>query len=711
MLNNQSSSNTQSGSQRCLYRCLPDRPWLAALLLWSSLAGAETALLPPLETVVVTGNRAGQVLAQEPGNTAVIDAQALERVRARHVQEALVRVAGANMARGNGQEYLPAVRSPVLTGESGCGSVLSALDGVPLRAAGFCNINELFDAPTEMAGRIEVVRGPGSVMYGSNATHGIVNIITPAVGSEPLSAFSAELGPHDYSLSTLALARRQDAHGLRLDLAVSHDGGYQDSSGLEQQKISLLHDYTRDAVSVRTHFSASHLNQDTAGYIEGDEVYKDDALRNDNPSPDAYRNAESARLASHIAWQPADSALQLRVTPYLRYTDMDFLQHFLPGQPVEKNGQKSVGVQTLASLAVSAQGALQAGVDVEYTDAFLEQLQARPTTGSAFLQATIPVGQHYDYRVDAVTLAPFVQARWQWQERLTGTLGVRYETLRYAYDNRMLDGRTDDQGVPCAMGGCRYNRPGDRVDEFEHASPKAALLYQINPALQAYLNLAWGFRMPQATELYRLQREQASASLDTETLRSTELGLRGSQARWQYEVLVYAMAKDNVIYRDTSFFNVPEGESEHRGIELALGYALAADWQFNLAASYARHTYANDWLLEDTSVDGNDMDAAPRHFGSAQLLWAFRPDSSAELEWVHQGRYYTDPENLHSYAGHELLNLRVSWQVNPRWRTFARLANVTNTEYAERADYTAFGGDRYFPGEPRSLYVGVESRW
>ena len=98
-----------------------------------------------IETVVVTATREAQSLLNVAGSMTVIDSDTLQMIGQTHIQETLVRVAGANLARGNGQEYLPALRSPVLTGAGACGGLLTALDGVPLRAAGFCNINELFD--------------------------------------------------------------------------------------------------------------------------------------------------------------------------------------------------------------------------------------------------------------------------------------------------------------------------------------------------------------------------------------------------------------------------------------------------------------------------------------------------------------------------------------------------------------------------------------
>ncbi len=670
----------------------------------------ESAVPMVLETIVVTGTRSEQTLEMLAGNTAVVDQQALQLTSHTHVQESLVRVPGANFARGNGQEYLPSLRSPVLTGAGGCGSVLSAVDGIPLRASGFCNINELFDAHTEMAERIEVVRGPGSALYGANAMNGIVNVITANPTLEPAYTMGVEGGPHDYLRMKYSASGTQGAQGFRADVSMSHDGGYREDSGFDQQKLTFKHLYSGDELTVTSTLSMTNLNQETAGYIVGEDAYKDSHLKNDNPNPEAYRDSQTARLSSRIDYQLSDRSF-VTITPYARYTDMDFLQHFLPGTPLEENGQKSFGIQSAYHNRLRDDLTIVTGVDVEYTSAFLKQSQDAPTEGSAFLMATIPEGKHYDYEVDALMAAPFIHSNWQLTDRLAMTAGLRYEFVRYDYDNRMLDGRTDENGIPCGFGGCRYSRPPDRTDRFENWSPKLGFVYDLADSHQAYVNLAQGFRAPQATELYRLERDQIKAHLDSEELLSAELGFRGQVARLSYDVALFAMKKRHEIFRDSDFFNVADGEIRSRGVELALAYQFNEQFDFALAASYAEHEYSDDRLSGGIEIDGNDVDTAPHHFGSARVGWNFSAVGRAELEWLNQGDYFTDPENQHRYEGHDLLNLRSSWQLTPAWKLSARIINLTDEDYAERADYTSFSGDRYFPGEPRAFYLGVEHKW
>ncbi len=684
----------------------------AAFLIQPGLAKADLidpSVQIPMENIVTTATREEADAMRLQGSISGLPGKVLELSAHTHIQETLLRIPGVNLQRGNGQEYLPAIRSPVLTGAGACGAFLMAEDGIPLRAAGFCNINELFEAHTEQAQRIEVLRGPGTALHGSNALHGIVNVITPDALSNG-GAAGFEFGPYDYSRVKLRRSMHSDNTGFGVNVTLTHDGGYRDDSGFDQQKISARYRSQGERADITTGLSYSNLNQETAGYIEGEDAYKSRTLSESNPDPEAYRDARALRLWSRIDLQLAD-ADHLVVTPYLRYTDMDFLQHFLPGNPLEENGQKSVGVQTAWYQQLSEDLALITGLDAELTQGFLKQSQGAPTQGSVFLQETIPSGKHYDYEVDAWVMAPFAHLDWRLADRWLLTAGLRYEHMDYDYDNRMLAGRTRDDGTTCGFGGCRYSRPEDGEDRFNNWSPKLGISYQLAQTHTAYFNLARGFRAPQATELYRLQRDQQVVDLDSERIDSLELGLKGQTPVLDYSLAVYLMEKDNFIFRDSDYFNVSDGETTHRGIEVELLYRISDRWDAGVNASYAQHRYDHDQLLTGININGNDIDSAPEHFGSARLGWNFSDHSRLELEWLHMGSYYLDPENLHQYEGHDLLNLRAMWSPRPGWRLYGRVLNLTNEEYAERADYTRFSEQRYFPGTPLTLFVGVEWQW
>jgi len=71
------------------------------------------------------------------------------------------------------------------------------------------------------------------------------------------------------------------------------------------------------------------------------------------------------------------------------------------------------------------------------------------------------------------------------------------------------------------------------------------------------------------------------------------------------------------------------------------------------------------------------------------------------------GRYYTNPENLNRYDGHNVLNLRTRWDASESLSLTLNILNLTDRKYAERADWATFGGDRYFPGESLRAFVAL----
>jgi outer membrane receptor protein involved in Fe transport len=291
---------------------------------------------------------------------------------------------------------------------------------------------------------------------------------------------------------------------------------------------------------------------------------------------------------------------------------------------------------------------------------------------------------------------------------------VRYESLDYVYDNLMLDGKTNENGVACPGAGCRYSRPSDRSDDFTNSTVQLGWIHDLNPGTQVYANLATAFRAPQATELYRLQANQLVTDLGSEEVDSFELGYRAGREGLSYALSAYYMTKDNVIFQDSDRNNVSGGETLHRGIEVNTVADLSDSLRLTVAASYARHTYeANIAPIGTTIVlNGLEMDTAPKLVGNVQLDWQLNPTNSLNFEWVHMDRYYTDEENLHKYAGHDLLNLRYRYDSPSSWYFAARVLNVLDTDYAERADYSGLGGgDRYFVGEPVSVYFTVGSNF
>ena len=667
---------------------------LALPLLASLQATAEDLT----ETILVTADRVASEGLDLPLTWSLVDQDALDLTAHVHINEAMQRVAGAWISRGNGQESLTALRSPVLTGAGSCGAFLMAWDNISLRAPGFCNVNQLFDANTEQAGRIEVIKGPATALFGSNAMHGVINVLSAAPTDAPSHRVSLEAGPYDYYRGKYAYGNTSGRHGLSLRLNGTHDGGYKDDSGYDQQKLNLRHDYQGDVWQVTSALQFANLNQETAGFITGFEAYKDPDLKDSNPNPEAYRDARSL-LAYSRASRTLAGGLEFSITPYFRDNDMEFLQHFLPWQPVEKNGHTSLGLRSDLRGQLGA-GDWVAGLDLDYTEGWLEEIQDEPFSPNQ------PEGVHYDYDVDALNAALFTQIDYPLADRWQLSAGLRLEYTGYDYKNR-----TDD-GPACGpeATACRFFRPADRRDHFNDWTANLGLSYAINDSNRLYVRAANGFRAPQTTELYRLQAGQEVADLDSEEITNLEAGLRGVLGtRFEYQLSAFHMRKRDVIFQDANRQNVSGAKTKHYGLEGRLDYRINDKWYAALAATSARHLYDSrvELLGSEGDIKGNDIDTAPRLFGSARVGRAINFSGGpgvAELEWVYMDSYYLEPDNQHEYEGHSLLNLRLRAPFAERWEAALRVTNLLDEDYAERADF-GFGSYRYFVGQPLGAYV------
>ncbi|ABS63498.1 TonB-dependent receptor [Parvibaculum lavamentivorans DS-1] len=665
-------------------------------------AGEQPPRVWGLDQITVTTTGLGTPRATHTGNIAKISGDDVDFIAPVQPAEALNRLPGVGIQQGSGAEHLTAIRSPVLSGGAGAGSFLYLEDGVPMRAAGFANVNALMEAMDEVSGGIEVVRGPGGARYGSNAEHGLINFLSRPPAPDSDAELSAWAGPHDLfkiagTASKTLRGEGLATHGFRGSFSTLHDGGFRASSGLDQQKARLRYDFETPETRMQATLTAVNVNQETAGFVVGPDAYKNPALYKTNPDPDAYRDAWAVRAAVRIERDLADD-LMLVLTPYARKNDMNFLMHFMPGTPVEENAHWSGGLLSSLVKDLDDGHRLIFGFDSEYTDGTLTEFQEGPTVGIS------PQGLHYDYTVKALVLAPYLHSEWRLSPATLFTAGVRFEYTRYDYTNHAPNGTFG-----------RFLRIPSRVDEFADVTPKFGVLHKFNDAITGYVNIARGSRAPQTTDLYRLQQFQVPGEAKSEELDSIEIGARGEWMGVSYETNLFYMEKSNFYFRDANGFNVSDGKTDHAGIEAEIAAPLGAGFDIAAAATYARHTYAFDNFISPTSTetirDGDDVDTAPRTLANVRLGYVFNEGAGrAEIEWVHMGAYWMDAANTAKYDGHDIFNIRLDYTLTEHLALFGKVTNVFDTRYADRADF-AFGNERYFPGEDRGLILGASLRF
>ena len=714
---------------------------LAATMLgttaFSSVALAQTAVI---DEVIVTTTRADSLRIDNAGNIATIDPS--ETVNLFPV-EMLNRAPGVHIHRGSGQEHLTAIRSPVLVGGAGAGSFLYLEDGIPMRAPGFANVNALMDAMPQADGSVEVVRGPGSALYGSNAVHGLINFISAPLDE---TGTSADLAYGSYGRHALSLKSAQD-HGqfmTRVTLDVNGETeGYRAAQSLGQQKARLEAAWQDGATGYRLSLAHMNLNQETAGYAQslfdlGDNprandinglpaacqtvnvpAYEDEACAKSNGNGDAFRDSAATRLYVRMTTDLADGAT-LTLTPYLRSNEMDFRMHFLPGTPLEQNSHDSYGLQA-AYARDAGWVSYVAGLDVELTEGELIETQEGPTVSRNRYRN----GIHYDFDVEAEVIAPYLHAVWSLSDATDLTTGLRWEMTDYDYTNNATDSDNTNTD-PNDLGDFLF-RVADRSDDFSDVSPKIGLVHRLADNRRVFVNWARAARAPQVTDLYRLRDSTTQTnfsgtvlddnlnpnidSIDSETLDSLEIGYRAVYPGLSYEATAFIMQKENYHFRDASDNYVANGETDHMGVELSLDWMLARDWSVATQLTYAQHEYAFDHNISgansaETITDGKTIDGAPETLANTRLRYKYNERTYLNFDWEHVGSYFMDASNSAEYDGHDIFAVTADYVLSGQSRLSLRIDNLFDEAYAKRADKW-FGKNRYFPGEGQRFMARI----
>lgn len=684
----------------------------AFALAFSGLAPAAESM--DLGEITVTGLREETPKARTAETSGGVSAAQIQEVKPGHPTEIMGRIPGVHVNITGGEGHMTAIRQPLTTSPV----YLFLEDGIPTRSTGFFNHNALYEVNIPQAGGVEVTKGPGTALYGSDAIGGVVNVLTAPPPAAQEASLTAEFGEYGWKrlLATAGDSWEQD--GLRGDLNITHTDGWRDGTEYDRQSATVRWDRFLDTnTSMKTVVAASNIDQQTAGTSV---LPKADYLNNPtlNYTPISYREVQALRVS--MAYEKEDAQSLLSVTPYVRQNSMDYMPNwsFTYDPNVSDASNNSFGLLLKYRHDLPRWNSrVVVGADIDHspgtrTERSIDAIKE----GNIYTSYTLgPV--IYDYDVTYQAVSPYLHLEAEPVDRLRLIAGLRYDSMSYDYDNKMADGtlvvRPTSTSFPVV-----YNHPSDTTVDFSHLSPKFGVVYSFTDDLNGFASYRHAFRAPSESQLFRPGKAANSTGLDPVKADSYELGVRGKVGhRVRYEASVYRMIKtDDILtykYPDNSQEIMNAGETLHEGFEIGASIRLTERLIFDMAYANTRHTY-EDWSPTATvDYSGNEMSAAPEEIINARLAW--RPaqlnGGRVELEWERLGSYWMDDENTVEYGGHDLFNLRASYPVDERLEVYARIMNLLDETYATRAQYSTSKGEEYAPGMPRTFYAGVGYRF
>jgi iron complex outermembrane recepter protein len=682
--------------------------WRSVTIVPGDSTTLEFRLEPAVVTlpeVVVSTTREQRPASTTPLSVGVIGDAEIREARGHHPAEIVNRTPGVYVSNFGGEGHATAIRQPITTK-----AVYAYLeDGVPIRSTGFFNHNALYEINLPQAGRLEVIKGPGSAVYGSDAVGGVVNAFTREPSERPEAELFVEGGTSTYLRALGSGSTTVGPSGFRADLNVTNADGWRDATPYRRQSGTLRWDYHLGNRSrLKTVAAFSHIDQPGDG---GSDLTSDDF--NQVPSrtytPIAFRRITAARLSSELEVRGETSSFG--ATLYTRYNELDLLPSWqLSFDPQTwESRHRSIGLLTRWRRSITPlRTSLSTGLDLEYSPGSRLETEIVPQrSGQAFVAYSDGEVQ-YDYDVAFWQASPYAQADVSLPGRVQLSAGARYDRLGYDYQNRLSDLATGT-----------HRRPGSTAVSFDRLSPKLGATWELTPNANLFVSYRTAFRAPSESQLFRQGSAESTVDLKPVRARSWEAGLRAALGGvLTFEATGYHMdLRDDIL----TFFDPQNGlrltqnagATNHRGMELGLGFALLRELQLNAAVSYAKHTYETWQPRPDVDYSDHEMELAPRFLGNGRLTYrpGFLATGFLSLEWVRLGSYWMDPENTHKYGGHDLFNAYATIPISPHLELSGRVANLGNRRFAETSSFNVQQGERFRPGAPRQFFLGAQYRF
>ena len=678
-----------------------------------------------MQEMVVTTTGEAKTKDELAESVGVLNQDTLENVMPAHPSEALNRIAGVYVNNLGGEGHMTSIRQPLTTQ----GVYLFLEDGIPTRPTGFLNHNGLYEVNVAQSSQVEVTKGPGSALYGSDAVGGVINSLTRKPSDSADADISLEVGSDGWQRALLSGSGAiNDNHRVGVQLNLTESDGYRDEAGYERTSLNGRWDYdASDSLSAKTVISYTDVHQDGASSLKRDD-YLNAPQTNYYQGEVGYRDVESLRISSEWNYQPNEDQL-LSVTPFYRNNSMELMPSWmLTYDPnILKNEFETYGLQTRYRQYEWDQSVLWiVGLDVDYTPAEYQERRINPIQNDQgiYVDYTFTGRTNYHYEAEQLSLSPYLHTEWQVNDAWRLSAGLRYDHFSVDYQDQ-LDPSVPEFGVfdPIPWP-TTHLRPEDQEVSFDQWSPKLSAIYAFTTDQEAYVNYRHAFRAPTVGRLFRSGSTTNSDELEPVKADSVELGFRGlafdhGDMDITYELALYHMeVRDDIVSfidnttRDRKSANA--GETRHQGIEIAFDAHFNDEWSSVIAFSYTNQTYVEfETLCGRATCDysGNDIARAPKTLGNWTL--AYTPNWSdglrIEAEWNHLGDYYTDQTNTQKYDGHDLFNLRANYDINDNFGLFLRVQNLNDKTYSTYTS-NAVGSDEldYRPGLPRSVFAGVK---
>ncbi len=579
-----------------------------------------------MQTVVVTATRTAQTVNQSTSSVQIISEADIQRLQARSVPDLLRGLAGVQITRNGGRGK----NTSLFIRGTNSDHVLVLIDGVKVGSA-TSGTTPFQDLPIEQIERIEIVRGPRSSLYGSEAIGGVIQIFTKqskrpmqgsaavTIGSDATREFSGSLAGQNegryYSLGATAVKTK----GFDSCAAEAAMGGgcwtdEPDDDGYESV--------------------AAHLNAGLR-FADGSQVgFVSKRSRNESEFDGGFQNEGeteqtilglNANLALTDVWWLKLSAARSK----------DYSDNYKDGVYSSTFNTERDTVSIQNDLLLTEGGELVL------------------TLGGDYQRDEVSAANEYD-KTERENYGAFMQ--------YLMTLDRHDVEFSVRHDENQQTGHTKTGGIGYA--------------------------YRINDALRVVANYGQAFKAPSFNELFF--PGFGNPALTPEESRTAELGLRVKEDGRQLDITYFHTKVDDLIAYDASIFapnNIEEAEIS--GIELSLQQAFFKHWLLGL--SFTAQSPRN---VSDGANDNNLLPRRAQRDARVDLDYVLDGWSAGATVYMTSSSY-DDLANTNRLDAYQVLDLRAGLALNNDWTLQSRIENVFDSHYQNARHYNQPGRSFY----------------
>lgn len=683
-------------------RPLGRRPATLPRAVWAGftlIAFAQAAHGESGANILVTAPLLERALYETPAALSVVDRPTIEQGQLRDkLDESLVLVPSVYLQ--NQENYAQgeriAIRGFGARAPFGVRGITVIVDGIPYTLPdGQAQLDAI---DLDNAERIEVIRGPASVLYG-NAAGGVISVTTADGRRTPEgSGVRITGGSHGFGKLTARNSGTDGAWAHNISFTALNVGGYRDQSEVEKYLFNskLSRNLGNDqSLTVILNLLDNPRSEDP-GALTAEQV-RDDRTRAGRftEAYDTGQTVDQQVLGLQYQDLSAGAGEWRAKTFYLR---RNFEQQLpFPGPSRIDYNRDYFGFNSdyrqpfaLAGYPVRTVTGIEARRQ-------RDDRSRREVSFDGTLQ-----GETADELQTATALSVFSQSDLDVNSNLTLSVGARFDHIHMEVDDQFV--QDGDQS-------------GDR--SFGEWSGSAGLSYRYRPDHQAYANVSTAFETPTFSE-FANPSGQGGFNPDVEPQKAVnhELGLRGELdggVRYDLtlfwidvrdELTPYTLPGDNdrTFYRNT-------GDTTRKGVEAAVGWSISQAWRIETALTLARYTF-DDYQIGSNNFAGNRLPGLPEQVWSNQLHWSGIGGTFATLETRYVGDLVADDANDVRVDDYWLVNLRGgnTWYVsrNSLLKAFVGIRNVLDKEHFANVRINASNGRYFEPAAKRSYYAGLE---